>query len=706
MKTIRAKITSTIMIVSLLSLGVLSTVVLNNILGLKTDVTQMSDHLGHTASTESETAMTEELHRQLTNLAIAKADLISERVEKIQNYVTMSANYTETLYDHPEDYTPFVVNPPNPSLDGQVSSQLLYSAATAENPSEVAEELALVGNVAPFLQSIRTHDGDIDAAYYSSASGINILVDPYSGAKNEVMTATRQSFYKDAVSAGKLIWTDIFEDRQGRGLYISCAAPVYHQSDLMGVTGYNISTNILGKNIIDTAVGQSGYVFVVNETGRIIISAHMATDVTGATIRDNLLNSTDPDLIAVNDRVLNRESGIAQLSYQGDEVLMAYQPLGTLPWTVIAIMDLEEALAPATAIGDSINTATGDTVTQLNKATNDVILGIILIAFFSIIVMAVSSMVLSKRITRPLGHLIEGVEQIGDGNLDTHIMVATKDEIFHLATAFNSMAENLQNQMNELTAVTAEKERIGAELGVATQIQASMLPCIFPAFPEHDEFDIFATMEPAKEVGGDFYDFFLVDENHLGLVMADVSGKGVPAALFMVIAKTLIKNHAQNGESPAQVLTNVNNQLCENNDAGMFVTCWMGVLDLQSGVLSYGNAGHNPPLLRRKNGGYEYVKMLPGFVLAGMDGIQYRQGEIILEHGDSLYLYTDGVTEATDLHNELYGEDRLQTVLNHNAGTSLENMLRAVKADIDLFVGEAPQFDDITMLGLSFGEKE
>ena len=274
------------------------------------------------------------------------------------------------------------------------------------------------------------------------------------------------------------------------------------------------------------------------------------------------------------------------------------------------------------------------------------------------------------------------------------------DEIGVLAGSFSNMMGEIDEYMVNLATVTADKERISTELNVATQIQASMLPCIFPAFPDRDEFDIYATMLPAKEVGGDFYDFFLVDHDHLAVVMADVSGKGVPAALFMVIAKTLIKNRAQLGHTPAEVFTAVNNQLCENNEAGLFVTAWMGILDINTGEFAFANAGHNPPLLKRASGEYEYLRTRPGFVLAGMEGVRYRQGSMILESGDMLYLYTDGVTEGTNSENELYGEDRLLAVANRCKDCDPQTLLPAVKADIDQFVGEAPQFDDITMLSL------
>ncbi len=282
----------------------------------------------------------------------------------------------------------------------------------------------------------------------------------------------------------------------------------------------------------------------------------------------------------------------------------------------------------------------------------------------------------------------------------------TRDELGHLYRSIRKMEADIYAYIEDLTTVTAEKERIGAELDVAKHIQASMLPCIFPAFPDRTELDIYATMTPAKEVGGDFYDFFFVDEDKLALVMADVSGKGVPAALFMVIAKTLLKNVTQTGLSPKTVLEKVNNELCVNNEAEMFVTVWLGILEISTGRLTCANAGHEYPVIRRAMGDYELIKDKHGFVLAGMEGSRYKEYELQLEPGDRLFLYTDGVAEATNIHNELYGTNRMLVTLNRNKDESCEVLLRCLKDDIDAFVGEAPQFDDITMLSLELISKK
>lgn len=296
-----------------------------------------------------------------------------------------------------------------------------------------------------------------------------------------------------------------------------------------------------------------------------------------------------------------------------------------------------------------------------------------------------------SKIVRAIPQICERLDLIGTGHYpEEPLHLQSHDEIDFVAESINDMVESLK-----------EKDRIGAELSLATDIQANMLPRIFPPFPEHDEFEIYATMNPAKEVGGDFYDFFLVDDRHLAMVIADVSGKGVPAALFMVIAKTLIKNYGQMGLEPHHVFTKVNQLLCDSNDAGLFVTAWMAVLDLETGMMDYVNAGHNPPLYKKADGDFEYLRARPGFVLAGMEGMRYKMAQMQLHPGDKLYLYTDGVTEATNLDEELYGEERLLNFLNTHPATATET-LPMVRADIDEFVGEGEQFDDITMLMLDF----
>ena len=308
-----------------------------------------------------------------------------------------------------------------------------------------------------------------------------------------------------------------------------------------------------------------------------------------------------------------------------------------------------------------------------------------------------------KTLTTPITKLARFTQNITATGVFEHqrIELKTGDEIEMLSDSVNYMLEKLEDYIDNLSRITAEKERIGAELDIATRIQASILPCIFPAFPERKEFNIFAAMTPAKEVGGDFYDFFMIDEKHLAIVVADVSGKGVPAALFMVIGKTLIKDHSQNGKALGDVFADVNNLLCESNSEDLFITAFEGVLDLVTGEFNYVNAGHEMPFLLQ-NGRFEAVRIKPCFVLAGMEDMQYKAGSIMMQPGDKIFQYTDGVTEATNPENELFGMERLSDSLNRVKDKEPKDIIASVKQDIDAFVGNAPQFDDITMLCLDY----
>ena len=283
--------------------------------------------------------------------------------------------------------------------------------------------------------------------------------------------------------------------------------------------------------------------------------------------------------------------------------------------------------------------------------------------------------------------------RITAGDLDTSVDVRSSEEFSCLSDDINSTVATLKKYIAEAAA------RIDKELEYAKQIQLSALPT---NFPKGEDYNIYAQMIAAKEVGGDFYDFYKINDKTVAVLVADVSGKGIPAAMFMMTAKTIIKDLAESGMAVNDIFTKANEKLCENNESGMFVTAWMGILDLDTGTIQFANAGHNPPLLKRAGGDFEFLRTRAGFVLAGMEGVRYRIGEITLSHGDRLFLYTDGVTEATDKDNKLYGEERLLNFMNCNSDLDATELLPALKANLDEFVGEAPQFDDITMLAFDY----
>ena len=347
-----------------------------------------------------------------------------------------------------------------------------------------------------------------------------------------------------------------------------------------------------------------------------------------------------------------------------------------------------------TALKDDIRT---ETETSSRRAIlNQIVLSLICLLFIMLFVIfplrKVQTYIHEYKNTKDSRNVIEGLSK-----------VKHKNEIGQLAEDVSEMAEALDFHIEKTANITAEKERINTELSMATKIQAAMLPSVFPPFPDRTEFDIYASMDPAREVGGDFYDFFMIDDDHLALVIADVSGKGIPASLFMMISKILIKNYSMSGLSPAKALEAANNQICSNNKEDMFVTVWLGVLEISSGKLTAANAGHEYPVLKRPGEKFELIKDKHGPAVGAMEGIKYREYELQLEPGSKLFVYTDGVPEATDADNAFFGTERMVNALNGKSDAAFpKQLLRCVRRAVDNFVKEAEQFDDLTMLCIEY----
>ncbi len=372
-------------------------------------------------------------------------------------------------------------------------------------------------------------------------------------------------------------------------------------------------------------------------------------------------------------------------------------------WEYTAMIPIRTSSGEAVAVL-AADVSMNDLISVLIRYIIILLLAILVIS--AVVVLAMTGW-LSRHVVRPLEQLKDSAENFVIASRAardprqlslTKPDVRTGDEMEVLSDAMGDMYADIRRSMIDLVDMTKEKGRISAELNVATQIQADILPSIFPIFSDRHDMNLYAYMHPAKEVGGDFYDFFLVDDTHLAMVMADVSGKGVPAALFMVIAKTLIKNQAMSGDSPSEVLTKVNEQLLEKNTAMLFVTVWMAIVDLSTGKGVAVNAGHEHPVIRRKDGVYALSVYRHAPPVSVMEGIRFREHTFELCPGDSLFVYTDGVTEATDSHSNLFGTDRLTEALNRDPGADPEKQIAAVRDAINAFVDGAPQFDDITML--------
>ena len=324
----------------------------------------------------------------------------------------------------------------------------------------------------------------------------------------------------------------------------------------------------------------------------------------------------------------------------------------------------------------------------------------------SIVVIIVQALYLNYTILRPFRKIEQEADRFASDNIKPETplskQIRSRDEIGVLASSIDAMEEQIVNYVDNLTKVTSEKERLSTELSLASKIQAAMIPNTFPAFPNNKDFDVYASMIPAREVGGDFYDFFLIDNDHLCMVIADVSGKGVPAALFMMATKIMLANFAKMGKSPGEILSAANEAICANNKEEMFVTVWLGIIELSTGRLVSANAGHEYPIVKSAQGGYEIVKDKHGFVIGGLSGMVYKEHETILEPGAKLFLYTDGVPEATDASGKMFGLERLIDTLNAAKDAAPDGIIENVGKAVDEFVSGAEQFDDLTMLSFVY----
>ena len=674
-KPIRKKIQSIVLLISIIALVLTSVVGLFSMLMIKSD---------------SEIALTNQMEQNLNNIVSDKAALADSELGKFSGYIKEFADYANWLYKHPDSFVDKEVLPPDAKNAGKFSMQRYL---TTENISidSIKNELSLLGNLEQIWNPVISANSEmITTIYIGTESGFMISYDPNAdlgvteGSFESYFNYYESSWFVDAKTAKGVFFTDMYPDSYGRGLTISCVSPFFDENGkFAGAVAMDILVTDLHRAIIDIDLGEGAYAFLVDKNADIIASPYVELDQTEF---ENIKDASN-SAYEISENIMSGKTGV---SLTKDGVYYAYTPISGTDWKLC--IHIPEALIL-------------EPVAQMNHDVATVIFVFIIVFALIIAVVFYAVRRFTERLTKPLIALGDDVKTISDGNLDYRAKLYSNDEISDLAIGFNNMAASLKTYINDLTAVTAEKERIGAELDIAKHIQASMLPCIFPAFPERHEIDIFATMDPAKEVGGDFYDFFMVDDRHLAIVMADVSGKGVPAALFMVIGKTLIKDHTFPDRDLGEVFTAVNNLLCEANSEGLFITAFEGVLDLVTGEFTFVNAGHEMPFICKAGGNFEPYKIRAGFVLAGMEDMKYRAGTMQLDVGDKIFQYTDGVTEATNINNELYGMDRLGEILNKVKNGTPNEILPAVKKNIDEFVGEAPQFDDITMLCLEYKAK-
>ena len=483
------------------------------------------------------------------------------------------------------------------------------------------------------------------------------------------------------------VWSEPYFDEGGGGILMATYARPFYGSDsgerkFRGVVTADISLEALVEEIGRISIYQTGFAFLISRNG-----AFLSHPDKERIMRESIFSMAEdwnrPELRRIGREMIMGQSGISAVTCapSGEQCLLAYVPVASAGWSVGIMIPESELFAD---------------IGTLNKAVLSI--GAAGLALLLLVVVLIS-----RSITRPLHRLVNATAEIARGNLDVELpVVSSRDEVEMLTRSVDEMRLALKDYIANLTETTRAKERIESELKIARAIQMNFLPKRFPPFPEQSAFDLFAALEPAKEVGGDLYDFFMIDDNHLFFSVGDVSDKGVPAALFMAVTKTLMKGIVEQGLTPAEVLARVNVELCRNNDSAMFVTLACAMLDTSTGELLYSNAGHNPPVLIRSGGIPEMLPVPPGLVLGAMEEAIYATSTVSLVPGDRLLFYTDGVTEAMDMDQHLFSENRLLEVMAALNSATPRRVVEQIMTAVRNHAGEAAQSDDITVLALQF----
>ena len=658
--------------------------------------------------TVSEETMQGVLNESMARLTALQAYIADDLFVDVQTDVRTLQAFAETLFEHADSFPDHPFYEPDAANDGTAAAQVQHEEGV--DPAS-SEDLALAANMSEMMLSMFESSDKLDSCFIATTDGCILFVDDrsasYISESGEVypFDVRQRPWYQQAVSEGTLIFTGVEPDSFTGIPGIVCAAPVYRNGELAAVVGADIFLSSIDDYVQETS-SENGFLVVINEEGKILFSpqkdgifkAGMSNE------SEDLSKSENKALADFVSLALKEITPLTLIEVDGTAYYAAGAPMETLGWTVLTVVEKSITEQPTVAMLSQYEAISDRATSTFEKGAKQSTRMIVILTIAIILLAVNSALILAGRVVKPLEHMTKRINSLSENNqpFEMEDIYRTGDEIELFAESFATLSKRAREYVSQITQITAEKERISTELALATRIQADMLPNIFPAFPDRKEFDIYATMDPAKEVGGDFYDFFLIDDTHLGMVMADVSGKGVPAALFMMVSKILVQNNAMTCKGPAEVLKAVNDQICSNNREEMFVTVWFGILDTETGKITAANAGHEYPVIALDGGGFELLKDKHGFVIGGMKGIRYKEYEIVLTKGSKLFLYTDGVPEATNAKGQMFGTERMVDVLNEDLSAPPDRILKNVREAVDGFVMEAEQFDDLTMLCVEY----
>lgn len=679
-------------------------------------------NLGEFSSNSSKTALISQSENNMSKLVNSKAKLADDVLNQASKEVFELSTNLEEIYKnkdnfkgylprHPKNIEKFVENNRNLTTDRAFSVDY-YQNDNDKLPQHLQNELLSISNIIYAAKPIFLCNNTIYGIYLGTESGLYYKFSEQNAEDAQYDPRTRQ-WYKDAVNAAfsgdyqvkkNPVWQGTYADLVTGELCITCSKAFCDENgNVLGVIAVDMFLEDINAVVIN-AGSDGDYAFIIDQNGKIIL--HPEIDF----INKNHDFNTDPINSNVDNtyknvilNMLSGKTGTDEALINSKKYYISYSPMTTTGWSFGMAAEQGGIIKPAIEAEDTIKNEAEEFKSTIHKDIQGVIARLVMVLLVCFALVYGVSTFLAQKIVSPIKKLIKETKKIGDGDLSIELPIESQDEIGELSVAFNKMTKDLKSYIENLAKTTKEKEKVKSELRIAKKIQFSMLPCIFPAFPDRNDFDIYAIMDPAKEVGGDFYDFFFIDKENLALVIADVADKGISAALFMVISKILLKNQAQTGCLPNKVLEIVNNRLCENNEAGMFVTVFLGIFNIKTGKFTFSCAGHNPPLIYKKRiDSFEWLNLKKSFVLAAMPNIKYHNNEIYLKHGDAIFLYTDGVTEAMNERHQLFSDQKLYDLLNNPniKKLSIKDIITKIREEVSKHSTGTERTDDITMLVL------
>lgn len=639
----------------------------------------------------------------LLKATIDQASFINSQFQEVENDLKILVDSAERVWKKPGAYPrrqSYSISE-KPATPKEAS---VWQIPAGVPPSLIKNDLNISSSMDDLMISLLKSNPNVNDCNLATPQGLFRRF-PWSPNIDATYDVRQRDWFNRALTSKTLGWSEPYVGVIARNLRVNCSAPVLKDHGIVAVIGLNVPLTTIQERIIKMRFNNYGKAYLVSKDRRILAREGLVTDSNNwkeKHERDFFSFDDKKDMPLLDKSLASGTAGIIRGVLAKEDSFVAYAPISTTGWSVLFALPVEAVYAPVRPTEKAI-LAQSQTVKE--QVYRHIAISMTILAVVFLLVMAgvtIISRRMSEQITAPILALEEGAKIIGDGNLDHRLQVQSGDEIQQLGETFNRMASDLASHIRELTETTAAKERIQSELKLATDIQGSLLPRIFPPFPNRNEFDLYALMDPAKEVGGDFYDFFFVDERRICLIIGDVSDKGVPAALYMMVAKTLLKSEALRGAEPAMVLERVNEILALDNETSMFVTVLCAILDIDSGRLACANAGHPPPLIYNKDAAGAFHHLSPGFVLGPMPGIKYQTEQLLLKPGDLFLIYTDGVTEAFNPEMKEFGEQGLTDSINSCSGETPAKIIQTIRSDVQSFSNGAPQSDDITMLALRY----